>query len=71
MLLWLPVGFLLGWFIAAQLLMRRAAEFAAMSLFGQVNEWREVLASSVDSGEPSKTEKIKLVLEGMGEFLGG
>ena len=71
MLIWLPVGFLLGWFIAAQLLMRRAAEFAAMSLFGQVNEWREVLASSVDSGEPSKTEKIKLVLEGMGEFLGG
>ena len=71
MLLWLPVGFLLGWFIAAQLLMRRAAEFAAMSLFGQVNEWKEVLASSVDSGEPSKTEKIKLVLEGMGEFLGG
>ena len=71
MLIWLPVGFLLGWFIAAQLLMRRAAEFAAISLFGQVNEWREVLASSVDSGEPSKTEKIKLVLEGMGEFLGG
>lgn len=71
MLVWLPVGFILGWFIAAELTLRRAAEFAAMSLFGRVNEWRDVLASSVDSGEPSRSEKIKFVIDDMKVLLGG
>ena len=71
MLIWLPVGFLLGWFIAAELTLRRAAEFAAMSLFGQINEWRDVLGSSLGSGELSREEKIKFVIEDMRSLLGG